>query len=151
MIILTLVLMAIGSSLGIASLVIWDQNRTNPCIVDSDLINFGYLTWLRWTGITILIVNGVSAFVLCIFAYAMSMDNHSGLGAICYACLALSNVISGLFQLAWYVVGAILLFDGVYNNCPHGLPLAQFGLALFIIQSISICCGLFCSRRKTDT
>jgi hypothetical protein len=134
------ILAALGSALGIAALIVWDKNQHNDCVGKTDLISFPYLTWLLVFGIVVVAINGLTILLLCIYGcVANEKSDDAGLPFL-YVLIALTGLAS-FFQLAWFVVGSILYFKEIHDHCPTGESLRDFGLALFILQCISLCCA----------
>ena len=136
-------LLVLGSTFGVASLVIWSKNSDNPCLGGTSLIGFSYLTWLLWTGITILVGQVVELLLLGLYLHADNNKND-GLAMMTWISAAIWMFLYGCFSVAWYVVGAILYFKEVANNCPTGQNLHDYALALFIIQTVGIGCAVLC-------
>lgn len=128
-------------SLSVTAVIIHDKYGLDECIGTYGGISFGYDTWLEiygWTNIALLCFFAFAAF--CGFLAQSSEDATSCVGA----CAVLIAVIGYAFQFCWYIVGAILYFQEVNSSCAPGKPLHDFGLALFIIQTIvwgSACLG----------
>jgi hypothetical protein len=136
--ILLVVLIFVGLllSLAISALAIGSNFKNDQCIGTYASISFKYDTWLLTYGITNTIM--ISLLLLCGMCYMCTESDAYKLFAI---------FIYGIFctfHFAWYVVGAVLYFNTVSNSCQAGKPLHDFGLALFIIDTISwtfICLG----------
>lgn len=125
-------------ALGVCAIVIALNNKDNSCATDYDGISFSCTTWLLVFGATTL---GFWALVilLMISAICVEMSLVTGFG-LCVA------VAYGLFSTAWMIIGSVLYFHDVHDNCPTDGALRQFGLAVFIIWVISIG-GSCCSAR----
>lgn len=134
---------------GVVSLVVWSNNEHNPCLGDGDLADFDYMTWLLWFGITIFIVNFVVLPLSVCFIWASSAK-HNTLLAVTAVLLSAFSKLAIFFQFAWFVVGAILYFTQVHTHCPAGGALRDYGLALFILQSINFTCGFFIKRATNN-
>jgi hypothetical protein len=145
---LTVVLMT--TSVGIASLVIWDENQNDTCAVRTDLVEFSYFTWLFWTGLVILIVNAIFLPAFIIYTCALARGKTL-VAAFMFALLRSVSILTTLFDIAWFVVGAILYFKEIHTECPTGGALHKFGLALFILQCIGVGCSVLKSRSLSDS
>lgn len=130
-----------GSVMFICSIVIANQNASEPCILDDDAIALGYIDWLWYYGVLGLVMQGI--FILCIGALlaVYGLPNLTRYITTCSLCIF---VVLALFWLAWMIVGSILYFHDIHDSCPVGQSLYQFGLAVFIIWMIQI--GLCCIR-----
>jgi hypothetical protein len=134
------VTLVMGMAMGIASIVIWQQNKENPCVGTTDLVSFDYLHYLLITGVCIIAVNGVSILLVCCYGMATLVDFTFGEVAS-GALFVTLTLLNGFFTIAWYFVGAILYFSTIHLDCPSGQSLRDFGLAFFIIQTVAIACA----------
>jgi hypothetical protein len=139
---LFVVLMSTGFTMSIAALVVRSQNEGNPCVTNSGLMSIGYLDWLLGFGVSSFVANSIATIIGIIYIKATSDANQRTINWS-FGLLVLINLISGLFQLAWYIVGAILYFTEIHDSCPARHSLRDFGLSLFIIQSVSLACTCF--------
>jgi len=98
-------------------------------------ISFQYNTWLVVKAATDIGMIGLLWLLLWVAAY---VDASVG------ACLAFcAYVLYGLFDFAWYVVGAILLFNTLAGSECSTSPYWAFGIAMFVIQSCAVLSRLF--------
>jgi len=66
-------------------------------------------------------------------------------------CGSILTIFGTLFEFSWYIIGAIMYFQDVNGSCGNEQMIHHFGLALFIICTISwgfACCGS--SARTVD-
>lgn len=128
--------LGVASSLSIAALVVSNKDGDNTCIGHYNGISITYAKYLvvfGWTTISI------SLFTL--FTVLISLVYKENiLQPIAIALVMLFSI----FDFCWYIVGTILFFKEVNNNCGDYTMIHQFGLALFIIKTIAwsvACCG----------
>jgi hypothetical protein len=135
----------VGLALGIAAVTIANDYGADACIGVFNGISFAYGTWLFIYG-WVQIATFIEMFLIGVaFGLAAAMSQEACAAAS--GCLLLvSYAVLGLFQVAWYVVGAILFFTEVFQTCVHSSQLYVFGLTLFILQSISIACAI-CAKK----
>ncbi len=130
---------ACNSVFAIAALSIAYQYGADECMVKYHGISFNYGTWLLiygWTQIIEALILLTLGAIFCILKFMLINDNATFIVA------TIVVIIGSLFQIAWYVVGAILFFMEVDPTCSVASPLHKFGLTLFIIKSAFIACGL---------
>jgi len=114
--------------LSIAAITISNKYSNDQCIGIYKGISFTYGTWLFAYGITEVIGTGLLVF----FSLAWFMTESYCLGLITVVTWAVTYI----FQFCWYIVGSILFFQTVNGTCDDTSTIQQFGLALFIIQTI---------------
>jgi hypothetical protein len=137
-------ILAIQLGLSIASIILNDKYDADQatCMGNYGGILFGYQKWLLifgWTGIGI-----VSAIVLGLLCSCAQEIRESMEGLV--------NSIAGLgylFQVAWYVVGSILYFKTIHHDCPSGDVIRDYGLSVFIIETVVI--GLLWLTKYQDS
>ncbi len=111
------------------------SNNSYTCIGQYFNINFQYDTWLNIFGS----VNMLSiSFGLYLYFFQFTADWKHWNDFKEKICLIFFCIMY-LFNFAWYIVGAILYFNTVFLNCERGQSIHDFGLALFIIQTIHFC------------
>ncbi len=93
-------------------------------------INFNYDTWLRVYGITGLV--GIGGMGLSLILAAI--DKNMGL-----AMLVTLALMEAFWKLAWFVVGAVLLFTELAHGDCMGTRIWVFGLVLFILEIVTMC------------
>ncbi len=147
---LMVLIVGFNSALAIAALQIAHQYGADECMVKFQGISFDYGTWLviyGWTQISesLILLTLAGCFGVLILMHAEDI--------ITFVSIAMGAVlgIGSLFQIAWYVVGAILFFMEVAPHCSSGLPLYKFGLTLFVIKSVIVGCGLLSANAKKES
>lgn len=118
------VVLAILSS---GAIFIHERYSDNECVGTYGGIFFGYVKWLYiygWTNI------GIIGIMFWLFSISKCTDMKFETLKRNILCLGY------LFQFSWYIVGAILYFVEVNNSCSTGDVLYDFGLALFICQTV---------------
>lgn len=113
---------------GITSLVIYFEHDT--CYTTYGGISFDYGTWLLIQGIYCLFI------VLLILSTTFCKTEESKILIQCAYCLIAS------FALSWLIVGGILFFKTVNDQCDSGSRIHIYGLALFIMQILFRGCAL---------
>lgn len=97
------------------------------CITSYSGISFGYIKWLYiygWTNI------GIISIMIWLFIISKCTD-------VKLDTLKLNFLRLGyLFQFSWYIIGTILYFTEINNSCSPKDVLYDFGMALFICQTI---------------
>ena len=124
-------LVGIELTLGVASIIIAEQYGSVSCIGTYSGISFTYGTWLIISGITQIFM--VLATILFGGWYLVTKDD------VFSVLLVFTVIIGRAFAFSWYICGAILFFQTIDNeSCvSDSAPLYQFGLALFILQTIA--------------
>jgi len=125
----------------ICSIIIANQNSTNPCAEDDDAIALAYTDWLWYFGVLGLCTLGIVVLLGAAAVFVNGLQHLTKLIVSCSLCLFIT--LTG-FWLAWMIVGSILYFHDIHGTCPAGETLRQFGLAVFIIWVIQT--GLGCMR-----
>ncbi len=119
-------LVAFNVSLAISALIISEDYGKDECIGNYKGISFGYPTWLIVYGWTQL--GALFTYMLIGICFLFSLQlNLEPLKEWAIILFTIVFIINGLFQFAWYIVGAVLFFTEVSPNC-QGLPLYDFGL-----------------------
>ena len=127
-------------SLSVAAISIHAKYGNDLCIGSYSGISFGYDVWLNiygWTNISLIIFILIMLLV-CVY--------YEWLQPSCVCLIKFVAVLAYFFQFSWYIVGSVLYFQEVNSNCQSGRPIHDFGLALFIIQTI--CWGASCLGAK---
>ncbi|MDD4930727.1 MAG: hypothetical protein PHG66_01055 [Candidatus Colwellbacteria bacterium] len=122
-----IILATILTALSICAIIIHDRYSNTTCIGSYSGIVFGYVKWLyiyAWTNIGLI---GCMCWLFIISRFSsIKVDS-----------LKLNILRLGyLFQFAWYIVGAVLYFIEINESCSSGDILYDFGLALFICQTV---------------
>ena len=149
------ILLLIGFAVPISALVISATSAHAECVGQYGRINVSYGTWLLVYGISCIILLSFMLFTLCLLVRNRAEASNR---SICHGiCLIL---FQGVFQLAWFVVGAVLYFNVVAPDCSSSSTVYAFGLALFVLQCIIIvtaiiaikkCCSCNIEVTKTVT
>jgi hypothetical protein len=139
------VIIAIALTFGIVAIVIADKYGNDQCVGSYAGISFSYGTWLLVFGA----IKVVMCFVSTILVIASVLDKSG-------CSLIVTYIVGALgmgFDFAFYIVGSILFFNEVNStNCStEQPPLQQFGLALFIIQTIMWSCVILGASRKAES
>jgi hypothetical protein len=139
------VMMLIGAaaavSIGALYFVYTDESGIQ-CVGTVADISFSYFTWLQVLGFTFLASLVLEFILVC---------SHGVSGTTLTSKLAKWwGIVMYTFQAAWYVVGAILLWQGKTTDCADGSRIQQFSLALFIIESVVLVC-LVCGRKAAES
>lgn len=124
-------------STSITALVISSHHENDQCMEECSGIFFAYGIWIEITYANWLKIYGITEIYtmgVCLFLFIWWRHMRDD----CLMCLGYTVAILGYaFQFVWYIIGAILYFKTVISSCPSGQPLHDFGLALFIIQTIT--------------
>ena len=126
----------------IPAVLIGGDNVSAQCLGSYGGISFNYAQWLNiygWMNIACL------GFFLCLASLWLVSPS---LEMAVFLFGSIITVLLGLFNLAWFVVGAILFFKEVDGYCPAHQPLHDFALVLFIFQCFGICIGCCASELK---
>lgn len=120
---------------GMALYYVYGQDSALDCIGHLWSISFSYITWLRVMGFTY--IGGLMVAIFLIFLH----------GWFSTVCTSKSAVLWGYlfyaFQLAWAIIGAVLYWTTVVDNCQNGGAIQAFALAIFITESVvAICLAL---------
>lgn len=116
-------------SLGISSIIVAKQTSVtthSSCYNTYDGVSFSFMTWLLWSGVMDLVSFAVFLFSMVLFWK----------GGPVFTCWGVFAVLIVMFNFAWFIVGAVLLFTEVLH-CNHS-QLWAFGLAKFCINGSSI-------------
>jgi len=144
-----LVVVAASFGLAIGEIVVANKFGDDVCVGNYHGISFSYKTWLLVSGwVNIATFCALAALGGC-YLVAASAQGTVAQGAIGAAGACLMWLF-GMYSLAWYIVGAVLFFKEIEPSCQSGKPLYDFGLALFILQTIGICCGA-CNKNARST
>jgi len=121
------ILTSLLSLLAVGAIIVHDRYSNITCIGSYGGITFGYVKWLyiyAWTNI---------GLIGCIGW----LDGISRISTIGVDNLKLNILRLGyIFQFAWYIIGSILYFIEINKSCSTDDILYDFGLVLFICQSI---------------
>lgn len=131
----------IGAALSVAVtglVLVYKDDPSLVCVGSLGGVSFSYITWLRVMGFTF--IGSMLLEIAFVCAHGISGTIFTSKAATYFGGLMY------LFQVVWYVVGAILYFKTVSNNCDSGTQIQTFSLALFIIQTTVVVC-LYCGRR----
>jgi hypothetical protein len=108
--------------LAIPALAISESHASDPCVGHFAGIRFRYPAWLLVYGCA-----QVVASALGLFCVALTCAAGEGPLALAFegplALFAVLDLVCVLFQFAWYVVGAVLLFTEITPTCAPGNPL----------------------------
>jgi hypothetical protein len=137
--VLKIILLLSSMAVSIAAIAI--SNGSSNCISTYAGISFNYNTWL--------LVYGVINISVTIFLFSTFLIILVSSSEILFIQWAVIYLLNSLFNFSWYIVGSILYFSTVHNNTcqDQNLSLYQFGLVLFIIQTISFSIDLLSSKR----
>lgn len=131
---------ALATSIG-ALIFVYGDDSTTECIGEFAGISFSYISWLRILGLTF--CGSLLLEIILVFI-------HGWTGTLLTSKLATGwGILMYLFQTAWYVVGAILYWKTVSENCENGSQIQMFSFALFVIQS-AVVLLLFCGRKAAE-
>lgn len=142
---MTLILL-IGLSIGgsVGALVFANEDSVAGCVAqwnEFSEISFSYASWLQIYGLSnlgILLLGGI-----LVVTHGCVNTVCSSLTATYFFMLAIA------FKVAWYIVGGILYFGTVTDNCDNGEQIHTFGLVLFILDAAIFSLG-YCARRAQD-
>lgn len=132
-----IILAIVLTALSVCAIIVHDRYNDRTCIGSYGGIMFGYVKWLyiyAWTNIGLI---GCMIWLFVISRFSSVKVNTLKLNIL---------RLGYLFQFAWYIVGAILYFIEVNKSCSSGDILYDFGLVLFICQSIALFTILFQDR-----
>jgi hypothetical protein len=126
---------------GTSSDAIW--TCVNP-LPTSPISAIDYQYWLEVFGYFTLIVNTTSLVIAGGLTWSDSENAHR---LSDWFAISLCWLIGGgvLFQLIWFVIGALIYMGQIYYNCPSDAPIHQFGLALIVIESVASAAACLCS------
>lgn len=127
-------------ALSIAAIVVSLEEADDACLQHYSGISFGYPTWLYVYGVTSIALTTVFILVVTTGAFSESLSSPVAISILCPGVSVV--VLGGLFEFAWFIVGAVLFFKEVAPDCPSGHLLYDFGLALFIIQCVGYACSV---------
>jgi len=142
------VILTFNLGLAIAAIDIGNDSLHAPCLGHFGGISFSYPEWLvmyGWISISVILAEFVLflCFLVSAFVDLVAFTSLWGIS------LVIVFFLSQLFQLAWYVVGGILLFTEVTPTCAPS-QLYNFGLTLFIITSVALVCTLFSRQKESE-
>jgi hypothetical protein len=118
---------------------IYGSQGDPSCATSYEGITFTYSTWLYYFGLIGFIHLGVMLLTVIL---ELLMENVGALiGFIVW-------VVYGLWAFAWYIIGAVLLFETLASQECRGEHIWKFGLALFIIHTVALCVRCKVSSKK---
>jgi hypothetical protein len=119
-----IILLALLLALPIAAIVMGQLHGNDACVGGNGMINVSYQ-------MSLYIYGGV---VIALVGLELLVDLTGILGGVLWQLKYLTNV----FLFAWTIVEAIIFFDTVNGHCTSSDSIWQFGLALFILQVLSL-------------
>lgn len=128
-----LTIMAVGAS------IVHNLYSDITCVGSYKGVPFGYVKWLyiyAWTNI--------GCIGTMIWLFAVSRISNIKVDSLKSWVL----VMGYLFQFAWYIIGSILYFIEINKPCSKGDVLYDFGLGLFICQTVLWFTIFFQDRRS---
>lgn len=130
-------LLAPAIALGIAALVIADQNPDITC--DGTMMPLPL--WLNVFGGTALGLSGFLVLALVLLTCGTAIGLYAYIGIA---------VLYQLFMIAWNVVGAVALFRDS-SDCQEAVhPIWAMTISVLIIQWVGFLFSCCCTRRATD-
>ena len=123
--------------ISVGAIFVHEKYSDIDCIDSYKYISFGYVKWLyiyAWTNIGIIAVMS--------WLFVISRCSNMKIDYLKLNILRLGYI----FQFSWYVIGAILYFIEINKTCSVKDVLYDFGLALFICQTIIFASLLFQDR-----
>ena len=107
--------------------IIYGQQDVPSCATAYSGLSFDYAKWL-------LIFGWINVAKLGAMVLLLGFDLcKEGLFSAIGLCL---QAVLGVFELAWFIIGAVLLFSTLGNSDCHGESLWKLGLAVFILETI---------------
>ena len=113
----------------------------DPCIGVSTTIKLSYVQWLQiygWTNISIMAIA-----LVCLWYYSDRQEYLTSIwwrphGLIQCECIVLfvSSVVGLIFQIAWYIIGALLFFETVNDSCGVTLAIHHLGIGIFVMETV---------------
>lgn len=124
-------------ALGIPAIVIGFKDEP-ACVNTYEGISFTFVTWLRVFGLVI-----ISSTILLVVTAISAIQLESKLLA---GTAVVLRWLFRVFGLVWFVIGTVLYFKTVDENCGDE-PIGEYGLAWFIIYIVGIAMDLYSHKK----